>query len=149
MASRSADDATADDASHHHDIIAFIPRQRVRQRTQQIFVAITAEVEMAQVRRMIAEAYAIFGDDLVTELHRASERATPSQALAAIQILLNIASDAAHQALWAIGRDPAYVAGVRLAALRGLVQQGVEVPIGQLVALANLAERGHHPPDLP
>ena len=149
MASHSTDDAAADDASQNHEIIPFIPRQRVRQRTQQIFVAMAAEADIATVRRMIADAYATFGDELAAELHRACERGPQGHALAAIHIMLQLASEAAHQALWAIGHDPAYAAGVRLAALRGLVQQGADVPISQLVTLANLCERGPHSRDLP
>ncbi len=137
MASRSADEA----ATPQPAIIAFIPRQRVRQQVRELVAAMAAETAWPCIRRMLAEAEATFGADLVTELRRVSARDPQSHAHIAVQLLLMLANDDAQEALWAIGHDPAFAPALRLQALRGLCQQGAQVPIRQLVELANACER--------
>lgn len=137
MASRSADEAAIPQPA----IIPFIPRQRVRQRVSELVAAMSAEAEWPHIRRMLAEAEATFGADLVTELRRVSARDPQSHAQTAVQLLLMLANDDAQAALWAIGHDPAFAPALRLQALRGLCQQGAQVPISQLVELANACER--------
>jgi hypothetical protein len=150
MASRSIKDSSKDSSSHPHnpDIIEFVPRQRVRHCVLALLAALAPDADRAAARRMIAEARATFGDDLVAELQRTMERGTSEYALTAIVILLELATDAARAALWTLARDPAYHPALRLEALRGLYQQGADVPIGQLVELANQCERNPRPHDL-
>ncbi len=136
MASRSAEESSSEQPP---TIIPFIPRQRVRQCVQHLLGALTATPE--QQRRLLAVARATFGDDLVAELQRVISVQPVHQGHAAIAILLELASAAAHDALWAVARDPSLHPALRLAALRGLCQQGADVPINQLVALANQCER--------
>ncbi|SRR5579883_3489877 len=145
MASRSAKDSSS--RPHHPDIIEFVPRQRVRHCVQALLAALAPDADRPAARRMIADARATFGDDLVAELQRALERGSAEDAVAAVTILLELATDAARNALWSLARDASYHPALRLEALRGLYQQGADVPISQLVELANLCERNPRPRD--
>jgi hypothetical protein len=140
---------SADDPSHEHTIIEFVPRQRVHHCVIGLLAALAEEDETGKARRLIAEADITFGETLVVELQRIVGRGPQRQALAAIQILLMLATDAAQMVLAEIGHDKAVHPLLRLEALRGLRQQGADVPIGLLVDLANQAERGTFPRDLP
>jgi hypothetical protein len=141
MASRSAETPTT------AAIIPFIPRQRVRQCVQAVIMAATPPADRAEARRLIADARATFEGELVPEVQRVIERGPVAVARVGIFILLEIADEAAQTALWAIAGDEALDPALRLDALRGLCQQGVAVPVRQLVALANLCERAPRPRD--
>jgi hypothetical protein len=142
MASRSADEPSA---SSPHAIIPFVPRQRVRQCVQALLTALVADEDRARARRMIADARATFGDDLVAELQHGVEHRSFAYGIAAIHVLLELASPIAQEALGEIARDATCHPALRLEALRGLYQQGAEVPLSQLVALANQCERAPRP----
>jgi hypothetical protein len=142
MASRSANEP-----AHAAAIIPFIPRHRVRHCAHALVVALEANADRATVRRRIADARATFEEDLVAEVQRIIEHGSLAEARAGIFILLEIADAAAQVALWEIARTGALDPAVRLDALRGLCQQGAEVPMRQLVELANQCDRAPRPRD--
>lgn len=142
MASRPANEPTTTAA-----IIPFMPRQRVHQCVQALLLAVDPAANRAAARRQIADARATFEEDLVAEVQRVIERGSLAQARAGVFILLEIADAGAQEALWRIARDDSFDPSLRLDALRGLCQQGAEVPMRQLVELANLCERAPRPRD--
>jgi hypothetical protein len=147
MASHSFNEPSTQPAS---DIIAFVPRHRVHQCVNVLLDLMRSEGGVsAMARRAIAEAAIIHGNALSEELRRAVVRGPLDEALYAITVLLVIADAHAQEMLWALSRTPTLDPALRLEALRGLCQQGHDVPIAQLIALANESERHTHRADRP
>jgi hypothetical protein len=154
MAISSTNDTT--NAPTPNTIVDLFPRRRLRQCVNDILTALHAHgYTVGSVRRLVVDANALFGDELVEELQRAIDRDGHQFAASAIAVLRMIATAPARVVLWHIGRSRHYGPLLQLDALRALCQLGERVDIKELVALANICEslaqrsRGsHHPRDL-
>ncbi len=130
-------------------IVDLFPRRRLRHDINTILRALhTDKYVTSNTRRLIANATAIFGDEIVSELQRACEH-DDHHCAAAIVALRIIATDTARAALWHVGRERRYGPLLQLDALRALCQLGEVVAVHELVALANRCESlaPHHGKD--
>lgn len=139
MTTSSANDPTTlPDANLLVDLIL---RRRLRDDVNAILSALQRNNhDMVAVRRLLASAVAIFGDEVVGELQRAIARGDNHDATAAIIVLRIIATEPARLVLWHVGRERHYSPLLQLDALRALCQLGETVAVPELVALANLCE---------
>jgi hypothetical protein len=139
MAISSTNDPT--NAPAPNTIVDLFPRRRLRQCVNDILTALhTNEYTIGGVRRLVVDANALFGDELIEELQRAIDRDGHQLAAGAIAVLRMIATAPARVVLWRIGRGRHYGPLLQLDALRALCQLGERVDVKELVALANICE---------
>src|SRR5579884_4067922 len=101
MAFSSTNDST--NASPPNTIVDLFPRRRLRQCVNDILVAIHAnEYTIGGVRRLVVDATALFGDELIEELRRAIDRDGHQLAASAVVVLRMIATTPAREVLWHI-----------------------------------------------
>ena len=106
------------------NIIDLAPRRRLRHHVANLLeLAAAPHVALSSMLRLIADANATFGDEVIAEMLRAIHRDV-GDAAAGIALCSLIATPAARTALWSLAHDHHWSAAIHAEALGALARLG-------------------------